>query len=86
MMNYEIGGMKMQVSLDKLPVGVPATVVRMGCTEALQRRLGDFGMVPGTVVVARYRSPGGGVTALECRGAVLAMRTRDLKGVGVRWG
>lgn len=76
----------MQVSLDKLPIGVSATVVHMGCQEALQRRLGDFGLIPGTVVETRYRSPGGGVTALECRGTVLAMRTRDLKGVRVQWG
>jgi len=76
----------MQVSLDQLPVGVPATVVQMNCQEALLRRLEDFGLIPGTRVVARYRSPGGGVTALECRGAVLAMRSRDLKGVHVQWG
>lgn len=85
MMDYEIGGMKMQVSLDKLPMGIPATVVHMGCSEALRKRLGDFGMIPGTLIMARYRSPDGGVTALECRGAVLAMRTRDLKGVRVQW-
>ena len=54
--------------------------------EALRRRMGDFGLVPGTQVVARFRSPGGGVMALECRGTVLAMRTRDLKGVRVKWG
>ena len=84
-MDYEIGGMKMQVSLDKLPMGVPATVVHMGCPKALEKRLGDFGLIPGTTVIACYRSPGGGVTALECRGTVLAMRTRDLKGVRVQW-
>jgi Fe2+ transport system protein FeoA len=84
-MDYGIGGMKMQVSLDRLPIGIPATVVQMSCPEVLLRRLRDFGMIPGTAVMVRYRSPGGGVTALECRGALLAMRTRDLKGVGVQW-
>ena len=85
-MNHEIGGMKMRGSLDKLPLKIPGTVVSMGCPEALRRRLEDFGLVPGTEVTMRYRSPDGGVAALECRGAVLAMRTRDLKGVGVEWG
>ena len=85
MMDYEIGGMEMQVSLDKLPMGVPATVVHMACPEALRKRLEDFGLIPGTVVLTRYRSPGGGVTALECRGTVLALRTGDLKGVRVQW-
>lgn len=75
----------MQVTLDQLPVGVPAKVIKIRCHEALQRRLGDFGLIPGTQVIARFRSPDGGVTALECRGTVLAMRSRDLKGVEVRW-
>ena len=72
-------------SLDRLPVGVPAVVVRIGCPRELTRRLEDFGLVQGTQVVARYRSPDKGVTALEFRGTVLALRTRDLKGVRVRW-
>lgn len=77
--------MDMQVSLDRLPVGIPAEVLQVSCSEGLTKRLRDFGLVPGTTVMSRYRSPGGGVTALECRGAVLALRTKDLKGVRVRW-
>lgn len=84
-MDYEIGGMVMLVSLDRLPIGLPATVLQIGCKEELRYRLRDFGLVPGTEVIARYRSPDKGVTALEFRGTVIALRTRDLKGVRVEW-
>jgi Fe2+ transport system protein FeoA len=72
-------------SLDRLPIGVPAVVMRIGCSRELGKRLADFGLVQGTEVMARYRSPDKGVTALEFRGTVLALRTRDLKGVRVQW-
>lgn len=84
-MDYEIGGMVMKVSLDRLPPGVPAVVLQIDCRQELRSRLRDFGLVPGTEVITRYRSPDKGVTALEFRGTVIALRTRDLKGVRVKW-
>lgn len=76
----------MEVSMDKLPKGVPGMVKRISCGKGLDRRLRDFGLIPGTLVQVRYRSPDGGVTAFHCRGAVLALRTKELKGVRVQWG
>lgn len=75
----------MQVSLSRLPMDISAVVERVGCGRELSRRLRDLGLVPGTVVTKRYRSPDGGVTALEFRGTVIALRTRDLRGVKVQW-
>lgn len=74
----------MKMMLSRLPVGISATVVSMSCDKALVRRLRDFGLIPGTVLSVTYRSPHGGVTALRCRGAVIAMRTKDLQGIEVR--
>ena len=85
MMDYENGGMVMEVSLDRLPQGIPAIVVHVGCKKELCCRLRDFGLVPGTEIITRYRRPDRGVTALEFRGTVIALRTRDLKGVRVEW-
>lgn len=51
--------------------------------ESVKNRLRDFGLVPGTEVICRYRSPGGQVTALSFRSAVIAMRTRDLNKIRV---
>lgn len=75
----------MQGSLDRLPCGIPAKVTDVGCPRQLQSRLFDFGLIPGTHVMIRYRSPDKGVTAVEFRGTVIAVRTRDLKGVRVCW-
>ena len=74
----------METSLDQLRTGVGAVVTKIGVKGELARRLQDFGLVPGTLVCSRYRSPGGQVTALELRGTVVALRTRDLKNIGVR--
>lgn len=76
----------MQITLDRLPINIPARVIQIDCKPELRDRLQDFGLIPGTVVTACYRSPDRGVTALEFRDTVIALRTRDLKGVRVRWG
>lgn len=73
----------MEITLDRLGLNQQAVVTAIHTAPALCARLRQFGMVPGTRVRCRYRSPGGGVTALEYRGSVLALRTRDLKKI---WG
>ncbi len=73
----------METSLDRLRPGSRAVVIEVNTPPALTRRLRDFGLVPGTAVRCRYRSPWGKVTALSFRGAVLALRTTDLKKIRV---
>ena len=73
----------MEMSLARLENGVWATVRELAISAALADRLRDFGLIPGTRVRCRYRSPGGDVTALEFRGTVVALRTRDLAGIRV---
>ena len=70
--------------LDRIGPGKAAMVEDLQVGEILQGRLKDFGFVPGTRVICRYRSPGGQVMAIECRGAVIALRTRDLGKIRVR--
>lgn len=74
----------MKMTLARLPAGIPATVAAVSTDKAFTRRLRDFGLIPGTTVKVCYRSPHGGVTALECRGAMMALRTKDLEGIQVR--
>lgn len=69
----------MEIALHELHPGEAARVTEMACGAALTARLKDFGLVPGTELSCRYRSPGGTVTALELRRTVLAVRTRDLR-------
>jgi len=44
------------------------------CRGVERRRLLDLGVVPGTVVSAELRSPGGDPTAYRIRGAMIALR------------
>ena len=74
----------MEFWLDSLTPGMQAVVTRIACPEALARRLADFGLVEGTNVTCRYRSPGGSVFALELRGTVLAIRKSDLRQIAAR--
>lgn len=74
----------MQMDLDRLEPEQRGMVTQVGCGPKLKGRLRDFGLVEGTEVRVRYRSPDGGVTALELRGTVIALRTRELKKIRVR--
>lgn len=74
----------METSLDCIRPGTRAVVVQVNTAPALRRRLRDFGLVPGTFVSCRYRCPWGDVAALELRGSVVALRTRDLRKIRVR--
>lgn len=73
----------MEISLDKLGLGRLGVVTHIDTDAYMKNRLRAFGMVPGTRVRCRYRSPGGSVTALELRGSVVALRTRDLQRIRV---
>lgn len=74
----------MEISLDTLCLGQKGIVISIDTHKTLCRRMEEFGLVPGTQVYCRYRTPGGSVTALEFRGTVLALRTRDMKHIQVR--
>ncbi len=69
--------------MDRLKLGQQGVVTKIDTQLHLKRRLADFGVVPGTWVSCRYRTPGGSVTALEFRGTVLALRTRDIRKIYV---
>lgn len=71
----------MEISLDRLRPGQQGVVTGIDTSKPLKRRLQAFGMIPGTDVYCGYRSPGGSITALEFRGTVVALRTRDMKNI-----
>lgn len=74
----------MQTNLNILRLGRRAVVEAVDTEPSLRQRLRDFGLVPGTQVCCRYRTPGGSVTAVEFRESVVALRTRDLAKIRVR--
>lgn len=73
----------MEISLDRLRLGQQGVVSAVDTDALLKCRLRCFGLIPGTQVRCRYRTPGGSVTALEFRGTVVALRTRDMKKIRV---
>lgn len=75
----------MESSLNCLQPGCWAVVTDVNTDEKTRSRLRDFGLIPGTRVTCRYKSPGGQVTALGFRGTVIALRTRELRKIRVRY-
>ena len=71
------------MTLDKLPLGQEAVITAVGGEGALRCRLLDMGLIPGTRVTCRGRSPAGDPAAYLIRGAVVALRTRDAASVGL---
>ena len=81
-----IGGIRVIMTLDQVRCGRWACVLQVDTQPQLRQRLRDFGLVPGTRVRRCYAGPGGHVAAIELRGSVLALRTRDLRCIRVRVG
>lgn len=73
----------MEIGLHRIGLGRWVEVTRIGVKEPLRQRLWDIGLIPGTAVCCRYRTPNRKVTALEFRGTVVALRTRDLEQIRV---
>jgi len=63
-------------SLTTLKVGETAEVANISpaCRGAERRRFMDLGILPGTLIKAEMRSPGGDPTAYQIRGALIALR------------
>ena len=68
----------METVLSDLRLNRWGTVAKVDGPEVFQKRLRAYGIIPGTRVCCRYRTPCGTVTALEARSGVVALRTRDM--------
>ena len=64
-------------TLDRLPAGNQAVVVRLTAPEAQRRRLLELGFVPGGEIEAVQESPWGDPVAYSVCGAVIALRRAD---------
>ncbi len=71
--------------LTALPLGESARVVALaaGLRGQERRRLLDLGLLPGTVVTAELRSPGGDPTAYRIRGATIALRAEQARQIRI---
>ena len=68
-------------NLTNLQEGESARVALLLNKGRIKRRLQDLGVVPGTLVQCVQKSPYGDPVAYGIRGAVIALRAEDAKGV-----
>lgn len=70
-------------TLASLRQGERARVIKMEVPGGLGRRLEDMGMIPGTEISCRMRTPGAALGAYELRGTVIALRKCDARLIAV---
>ena len=70
-------------TLDRLQPGESAVIERLETRGSMRRRFCDIGLIEHTLVECLGTSPGGGISAYLVRGAVIAIRAKDARGVSV---
>lgn len=71
-------------TLDLLAPGEVATVERLTVKGSMRRRFLDIGLIEGTDVECVGKSPGGDPSAYLIRGAVIAIRKSDCRGICIK--
>jgi Fe2+ transport system protein FeoA len=71
------------LTLDKLEIGMAATVTRLNSSGANRRRLMDLGILPGTCLHAELKSPLGDPIAFRVRGALIALRREQARQIEI---
>lgn len=66
-------------TLDEIKIGEQGTVVRIGSSGALRRRIIDMGITPGAVVIKRKAAPFGDPIEINVRGYELSIRRSEAK-------
>jgi len=69
------------LNLSALREGESGYVIQVDAGPAMEQRLADLGLVEGTRVTCIARSPAGDPCAYLIRGALIALRRRDAKGI-----
>lgn len=63
--------------LTNLPIGDRGEILKLMARDNQRRRLLDLGLIPGTTVVAKRKSPLGDPIAYLIRGTILALRREE---------
>ena len=72
------------MTLDKLPIGQRAVIVRVEGERRLRCHLLDMGLTPGTEVTVRKAAPLGDPIELSLRGYAVTLRKDDAAQIEVR--
>ena len=76
--------MSQNCSLNELNPGETAVVKELKTRGSIRRRLLDIGLVKDTKIECVGKSPAGDPAAFLVRGAVIAIRSEDMKDIVVR--
>ena len=76
--------MSQNCSLNELNPGETAVVKELKTRGSIRRRLLDIGLVKDTKIECIGKSPAGDPAAFLIRGAVIAIRSEDMKDIVVR--
>ena len=76
--------MSQNCSLNELNPGETAVVKELKTMGSIRRRLLDIGLVKDTKIECVGKSPAGDPAAFLIRGAVIAIRSEDMKDIVVR--
>lgn len=76
--------MNSRMCLCDIQPGERAVVSALESTGSMRRRLLDIGLIENTKVECIGRSPGGDPSAYLIRGAVIAIRSEDSKGILIK--
>lgn len=76
--------MSQNCSLNELNPGETAVVKELKTRGSIRRRLLDIGLVKDTKIECVGKSPAGDPAAFLIRGAVIAIRSEDMKNIVVR--
>lgn len=81
---FDHGGPSVELAtLDRVPVGRPATVRALAIDGPERRRLMDLGVLPGARITPELRSPLRDPTAYRVRGSLIALRRRQARAIEV---
>ena len=70
--------------LTNLTMGQKGEIIDLSAEGKKRRRLLDLGLIPGTTVKAKWKSPAGDPIAFLIKGTILALRSEETKLVQIK--
>jgi DtxR family Mn-dependent transcriptional regulator len=73
-----------EITLDQLPVGAVATIVKILASARKHKKFADIGLVPGTELQMQSHAPFGGLLRIKLLDSSMALHRKDAAGILLR--
>ena len=73
-----------EITLDQLPVGAVATIVKILASARNHKKFADIGLVPGTELQMQSHAPFGGLLRIKLLDSSMALHRKDAAGILLR--